>query len=278
MQVVILAGGKGTRISEESLVKPKPMIEIVGIPILVHIMRYFSSYGHNDFIICAGYKGQMIKEFFKNYYIYMAEAATYDMRTHNTICHSEKKKAEPWVVTVVDTGLETMTGGRLKRIKPYLKDEPFFMTYGDGLGDVDLNAVVDTYNKHDCQAVVTVVQPPGRFGRFSLEDGRITGFLEKPSGDGDWVNGGYFVLNPKVLDRIEDDSTLWELGPMESLAAENLLMPHFHTGFWQPMDTLRDKIYLESIWEKGSAPWQRNTKPGVLLQYEKNRCDFKLSV
>lgn len=265
MQVVLLAGGKGTRISEESMQRPKPMVEIGGIPILVHIMRYFSSYGHNDFIICAGYKGQMIKEFFNNYYIYMAEAVTFDMRTHETICHNTTKRAEPWTVTVVDTGLETMTGGRLKRIQPYLNDAPFFMTYGDGLADVDLNALEAMYRKRNCEAVVTAVQPPGRFGRFSIEDTMINGFLEKPSGDGDWINGGFFLLNPQVLERIRGDETTWEQEPMQSLAADGQLVPFFHTGFWQPMDTLRDKIHLEGIWATGNVPWKRSMSANLTL-------------
>lgn len=265
MQVVILAGGKGTRISEESMQRPKPMVEIGGIPILVHIMRYFSSFGHNDFIICAGYKDQMIKDFFKNYYIYMAEAVTFDMRTHETICHNTNKRAEPWTVTVVDTGLETMTGGRLRRIKPYLGGSSFFMTYGDGLADVDLRAVEETYRKNACEAVVTAVQPPGRFGRFSIDNAMINGFLEKPSGDGDWINGGFFLLSHKVLDRIKGDETTWEQEPMQSLAADGQLVPYFHTGFWQPMDTLRDKMYLEGIWATGNVPWKRSTSANYAL-------------
>lgn len=254
MQVVILAGGKGTRISEESLVKPKPMVEIGGIPILVHIMRYFSSYGHNDFIICAGYKGQMIKEFFRNYFIYMAEAVTFDMHTNQMHCHGSKS-AEPWKVTVVDTGYDSMTGGRLRRVGPYIGSEPFFMTYGDGLADVDLDALLKTYENSGCAAVVTAVQPPGRFGNFSIDCDRITGFVEKPEGEGGWINGGFFVLHPKVLSRIDGDDSIWEQRPMMSLASEGLLTPYFHRGFWQPMDTLRDKIHLENIWESGSAPW-----------------------
>lgn len=257
MQVVILAGGKGTRISEESLVRPKPMVEIGGIPILVHIMRYFSSFGHTDFIICAGYKSQMIKEFFKNYYMYMAEAVTFDMRSNEMRCHSSASKAEPWQVTVVDTGLETMTGGRLRRIKPYLDNEPFFMTYGDGLADVDLDALLETYQASQCEAVVTAVQPPGRFGSFAIENGKISGFVEKPSGEGGWINGGYFVLSPKTLNLIAGDSTLWEKEPMEHLSKDGKLAAYFHYGFWQPMDTLRDKMHLEAIWEPGNAPWKR---------------------
>lgn len=259
MQVVILAGGKGTRISEESLVRPKPMVEIGGIPILVHIMRYFSSYGHNDFIICAGYKGQMIKEFFRNYYMYMAEAVTFDMRANETRCHNEARGAEPWSVTVVDTGYETQTGGRLRRIKPYLQDEPFFMTYGDGLADVDLDALLATYRDSGCQAAVTAVQPPGRFGNFAISGSKITGFIEKPAGEGGWINGGYFILEPRTLERIAGDDTLWEQEPMVGLAAEGQLAPYFHKGFWQPMDTLRDKINLEKIWDSGNAPWCRSS-------------------
>lgn len=256
MKVVILAGGKGTRISEESLVKPKPMVEIGGVPILVHIMRYFSSFGHNDFVICAGYKGRIIKEFFKNYYVYMTDA-TFDLRKNEIIWHRESCMADPWRVTVSDTGEETMTGGRLARIRKYLDDEPFFMTYGDGLADVDLVALADEHRKSGLLAAVTAVQPPGRFGRFGIEDNRITGFIEKPAGDGDWINGGYFLLNPKVLDRIDGDACIWEQEPLTSLAREGQLLPHFHYGFWQPMDTLRDKMRLESIWQSGKAPWIR---------------------
>lgn len=258
MQVVILAGGKGTRISEESISRPKPMVEIGGIPILVHIMRYFSSFGHHDFIICAGYKGQMIKDFFNNYFMYMTDAVTFDMRNNATTCHAHTQRAEPWKVTVVDTGLETMTGGRLRRIKPFLNGEPFFMTYGDGLANVDLNAVEKTYRATDCKAVVTTVQPPGRFGSFSINNGKIDGFIEKPSGDGNWINGGYFLIDPSALEGIEGDHTLWELEPMQKLASSGQLVPHFHKGFWQPMDTLRDKIALEAIWEEGKAPWAVN--------------------
>jgi glucose-1-phosphate cytidylyltransferase len=256
MQVVILAGGKGTRINEESTLRPKPMIELGGIPIIVHIMRYFSHFGHNDFIICAGYKSRMIKEFFNNYYVYMIDA-TFDMRSNNVTWHHEECEIEPWRVTVVDTGLETMTGGRLQRIRRFLNDEPFFMTYGDGLAVVDLTAIADAYRKSGCSAMVTAVQPPGRFGRFAIADGKITGFIEKPRGDGDWINGGYFLMHPSVLERVEGDDSVWEREPMESLAAEGQLVPFFHRGFWQPMDTLRDKLYLESVWESGNAPWKK---------------------
>lgn len=256
MKVVILAGGKGTRITEESLLKPKPMVEIGGIPILVHIMRYFSSYGHNEFIICAGYKGGMIKEFFKNYYVYMTDA-TFDLRNNQIDWHQDSCRADPWKVTVANTGEDTMTGGRLGRIRKYLDDEPFFMTYGDGVADVDLHALEDAYKKSGVQAAVTAVQPPGRFGRFSIEDGKITGFIEKPAGDGDWINGGYFLLDPKTLDRVDGDACIWEQEPLTGLAQEGQLLPYFHRGFWQPMDTLRDKMNLEKIWETGNAPWQR---------------------
>ena len=256
MQVVILAGGQGTRISEESLIKPKPMIEIGGIPILVHIMRYFSSFGHNDFIICAGYKGQMIKDFFNNYYMYMTDA-TFDLRNNRAVWHQESCMVDPWNVTVSDTGYDTMTGGRLGRIRKYLNDEPFFMTYGDGVADVDLAALEAAYRASGLLAAVTAVQPPGRFGRFALKDGRITGFVEKVAGDSDWINGGYFVLDPKVLDRVDGDGCVWEQQPMSGLAAEGQLLPYFHRGFWHPMDTLRDKMHLEKLWESGAAPWKR---------------------
>lgn len=258
MQVIILAGGKGTRISEESLLKPKPMIEIGGIPILVHIMRYFSSFGHNDFVICAGYKSQIIKEFFKNYYVYMTDA-TFDLRNNEIQWHQESCAADPWKVTVADTGEDTMTGGRLRRIRKYLSPgQPFFMTYGDGLADVDLDALQAAHERSGLLASVTAVQPPGRFGRFAVNNGMITGFVEKPSGDGDWINGGYFLLEHAVLDRIDNDACVWEEGPLSSLAAEGQLLPHFHRGFWQPMDTLRDKMHLESVWATGKAPWLKN--------------------
>lgn len=258
MQVVLLAGGKGTRISEESMARPKPMVEIGGIPILVHIMRYFSSFGHHEFIICAGYKGHMIKDFFKNYYTYTTEATTFDMREGGEARHLGAARTEPWSVTVVDTGLETMTGGRLKRIKPYLKPEPFFMTYGDGLADVDLDALWATHQKRGCEVTVTAVRPPARFGRFAMDGGKVMGFVEKPAGGDDWINGGYFVLYPSALERIEGDATLWEKEPMEGLAADRQLVPYFHNGFWKPMDTLRDKMQLEELWEKGNSPWLRS--------------------
>lgn len=255
MQVVLLAGGKGTRISEESIARPKPMIEIGGIPILVHIMRHYSHYGYHEFIICAGYKSQMIKDFFKNYYMYMVDT-TFDMRNNAVVSHSEHAKVHPWTVTVVDTGLETMTGGRLRRIRRFLGDEPFFMTYGDGLSDVDMNALADAHRKSGCQATVTAVQPPARYGRFSIAGGKISGFIEKPVEENDWINGGFFVINPSALDRVAGDETPWEGKPMESLAADGELAPYFHHGFWQPMDTLRDKMQLEAIWESGKAPWK----------------------
>ncbi len=256
MKVVILAGGKGTRISEESIYRPKPMVEIGGIPVLVHIMRYFSAFGHHDFIICAGYRGQMIRDFFNNYYMYMAGAVTYDMKQNKTFWHNVQARVEPWTVTVVDTGLETMTGGRLKRIQSYLSDEPFFMTYGDGLANVNLNALHETYTKANTEAIVTAIRPSGRFGNFSIMDDKITGFVEKPEDEGGWINGGYFILRPSVLDRIANDSTLWEQEPLQSLAVDGQLTPYFHKGFWHPMDTLRDKLFLEDIWDSGDIPWR----------------------
>ncbi|MCD8140584.1 MAG: glucose-1-phosphate cytidylyltransferase [Planctomycetaceae bacterium] len=255
MQVVLLAGGLGTRISEETAARPKPMIEIGGIPILVHIMRLYSHYGHNEFVVCAGYKSQVIKDFFRNFYMYMVDT-TFDMENNEVISHGESVDMPPWRVTVVDTGLETMTGGRLRRIRSYLRDEPFFMTYGDGLADVDMHALLETHQKSNCLATVTAVQPPARYGRFSIADGRITGFIEKPADESDWINGGFFVIHPSALDRITDDDEPWERMPMESLAAEGKLAPYFHRGFWQPMDTLRDKRQLEAMWEKGNAPWK----------------------
>ena len=264
MQVVILAGGKGTRLSEESLERPKPMVEIGGIPVLVHIMRYFSSYGHHDFIICAGYRSRMIKEFFLHYHAWMNDA-TFDLRSGGAVWHQTRLAADPWRVTVADTGFGTMTGGRLRRIRPYLQGGPFFMTYGDGLADVDLAGLEREYRKSGLPAAVTVVQPPGRFGHFALNGSRITGFAEKPAGDGGWINGGFFILVPEILDRIKGDDTAWEEAPLQSLAAEGRIMPWFHDGFWQPMDTLRDKMLLESIWESGDAPWKRERGNGAAV-------------
>jgi glucose-1-phosphate cytidylyltransferase len=254
VKVVILAGGLGTRISEETHLKPKPMIEIGGKPILWHIMKSYSAHGLNDFVICCGYKGYIIKEYFANYFLHMSDV-TFDMANNNMQVHNQK--AEPWRVTLIDTGDDTQTGGRLKRVAPYVENEDAFcFTYGDGISDVDVRAAIEFHRKHGKLATVTAVQPPGRFGALALRDELITNFQEKPDGDGAWINGGFFVLSPKVLDYIEGDSTVWEQSPMERLASESQFMAFFHRGFWQPMDTLRDKVLLETLWESGNAPWK----------------------
>ncbi|MBK6004593.1 glucose-1-phosphate cytidylyltransferase [Ramlibacter ginsenosidimutans] len=253
MKAVILAGGLGTRISEETTVRPKPMIEIGGKPILWHIMKIYSAHGVNDFIVCCGYKGYVIKEYFANYFLHMSDV-TFDMRANSMEVH--QNQAENWRVTVVDTGESTMTGGRLKRVRNYLGDEDFCFTYGDGVSDVDITATIAFHRKSERLATLTGVQPPGRFGALNLEGTRVASFEEKPHGDGAWINGGFFVLSPKVLDLIEDDSTIWERGPMEKLARDGQLSAYLHDGFWQPMDTLRDKTYLEELWQAGKAPWK----------------------
>ncbi len=254
MKVVILAGGLGTRISEETVVRPKPMVEIGEKPVLWHIMKLFSRHGINDFVICTGYKGYQIKEYFRNYWLHNCDV-TFDMRTHDVEVHEDAN--EPWRVTVVDTGLDTMTGGRIKRIRQYVNGEPFLLTYGDGLADVDVSALVGFHHAHGRLATVTAVQPIGRFGSMDLtKEYAVHAFNEKPKGDGGWVNGGFFVLEPQVFDLIEDDQTLWEREPLERLAAERQLMAYKHEGFWQPMDTLRDKNYLEELWQSGKAPWK----------------------
>jgi glucose-1-phosphate cytidylyltransferase len=253
MKCVILAGGLGTRISEETAVRPKPMIEIGGKPILWHIMKIYSAHGIHDFIICLGYKGYMIKEYFANYFLHMSDV-TFDMASNRMEVH--QKKVEPWTVTLVDTGEETMTGGRLKRVADYLKGEDFCMTYGDGVGNVDITKLVSFHRQQGRLATLTATQPPGRFGALNLQDNLITSFQEKPQGDGSWINGGFFVLSPKVMEYIEGDETSWERGPMERLAKEHQLSAYTHRGFWQPMDTLRDKTLLESLWSSGKAPWR----------------------
>jgi glucose-1-phosphate cytidylyltransferase len=252
MQAVILAGGLGTRISEESALRPKPMIEVGGRPILWHIMKIYSQHGINDFVICCGYRGYMIKEYFANYFLHMSDV-TIDME--NNVVEVHAKKAESWRVTLVDTGQDTMTGGRLKRVAPYLKGD-FCMTYGDGVSDVDISKLVAFHKQHGKQATMTAVQPPGRFGSLQIENTTITSFLEKPVGDGGWINGGFFVLSPSVIDRIADDTTIWERRPLEGLARDRELEAYFHHGFWQPMDTLRDKTHLEELWQSGKAPWK----------------------
>ncbi len=254
MKAVILAGGLGTRLSEETSTRPKPMIEIGGMPILWHIMKIYSAHGINDFIICLGYKGYVIKEFFANYFLHMSDV-TFDMRDNTRVVHSAK--AEPWRVTLVDTGADTMIGGRIKRILPYVQeDSAFCLTYGDGVGDVDVRGTIDLHKREGRLATVTATQPPGRFGALVVDGTRVLGFQEKPVGDGGWVNGGFFVLNPKVGDYIEGDSVVWEREPLERLASEGQLSVYHHNGFWQPMDTLRDKRHLEELWDSGKAPWK----------------------
>jgi glucose-1-phosphate cytidylyltransferase len=252
MKAVILAGGLGTRISEESSSRPKPMIEVGGRPILWHILKMYSAHGIKDFVICCGYKGYMIKEYFANYFLHMSDV-TIDM-SHNSI-EVHQKKAEPWKITLIDTGENTQTGGRLKRVAEYLDDD-FCMTYGDGVGSVDIAASIAFHKQHGKLATMTAVQPPGRFGALELDGTSVKSFIEKPQGDGGWINGGFFVLNPKVLDLIDSDATLWEKEPLESLAKQGQLESFFHSGFWRPMDTLRDKTTLEELWASGKAPWK----------------------
>jgi len=253
MKAVILAGGMGTRISEETTVRPKPMVEIGGRPILWHIMKIYSAHGINDFVVCLGYKGYMIKEYFANYFLHMSDV-TFDMHYNQMQIH--ENKAEPWRVTLVDTGDSTMTGGRLKRVKRYLTDENFCLTYGDGVGDVDITKLLVFHHEQKTLATMTATQPPGRFGAITIDGRKVAGFQEKPSGDGAWINGGFFVLSPKVIDYIESDSTLWERERMERLAKDGEMSVYRHAGFWQPMDTLRDKNYLEDLWVSGKAPWK----------------------
>ena len=256
MKAVILAGGLGTRLSEETAIKPKPMVEIGDMPILWHIMKIYSSHGINDFVICCGYKGHVIKEFFCNY-AQRFSTVRVDLSTNNVeLLHSE---FEPWTVTLVDTGELTMTGGRLKRAKPYLDDETFAFTYGDGVSDVDITALQKFHKSTDSLVTLTAVQPPGRFGAISLDSktGKIKQFQEKPDGDGAWVNGGYFMVEPAAIDYIADESTSWEQEPLANIAKDGGLSAFKHNGFWQPMDTLRDKTYLESLWKNGKAPWKQ---------------------
>lgn len=254
MKAVILAGGLGTRISEETHLKPKPMIEIGGKPILWHIMKLYSAHGVNDFVICCGYKGYVIKEYFANYFLHMSDV-TFDMANNKMEVHHQK--AEPWKVTLVDTGDDTMTGGRLKRVSDYVKDEEAFcFTYGDGVADVDISAEIAFHKAHGKLATVAAVQPPGRYGALQVEGRRVTGFTEKPRGDGGLINGGFFVLSPSVIDFIQGDDTPWESAPLERLAREGELMVFEHRGFWQPMDTLREKNLLEDLWATGKAPWK----------------------
>lgn len=253
MKAVILAGGLGTRLSEETQLRPKPMAEIGGKPILWHILKTYSSHGIDDFIICLGYKGYMIKEYFANYFLHTSDV-TFDMSNNRMEVH--EKHAEPWRITLVDTGEATMTGGRLKRVAHYLDDEDFCFTYGDGLSNVNIRDLISFHRQSGTLATVTAVQPPGRFGALDLQHNRITAFKEKPEGDGGWINGGYFVLSPKVIARIAGDDTTWEREPMESIAHAGQLAAYRHTGFWQPMDTLRDKMALEEMWNANRAPWK----------------------
>jgi glucose-1-phosphate cytidylyltransferase len=253
MKAVILAGGLGTRLSEETHLKPKPMVEIGGRPILWHVMKIYSSHGINDFVICAGYKGYIIKEYFANYFLHMSDV-TFDMSNNSMEVH--QKNAEPWKITVVDTGDETMTGGRIKRVEDYIGDETFCLTYGDGVGNIDITALIDFHERSGRLATLTGVQPPGRFGAIDLDEDKVLSFQEKPQGDGSWINGGFFVLSPSVIDLIASDATVWEKEPLEHLAENGELGIYRHHGFWRPMDTLRDKIELENLWDSQSAPWK----------------------
>jgi glucose-1-phosphate cytidylyltransferase len=254
MKAVILAGGLGTRISEETQTKPKPMVEIGGKPILWHVMKIYSHYGINDFVICCGYKGYVIKEYFANYFLHMSNV-TFDMAANKMEVH--QNLAEPWRVSLVDTGDATMTGGRLGRVKAFVEEEEAFcFTYGDGLGDIDIPRLLDFHQSQGVLATLTATFPPGRFGALDIHGDRVTSFKEKPMGDGGRINGGFFVLSPKVLDLIKGDDTVWEREPLETLAARGQLAAHVHDGFWQPMDTLRDKLQLEELWASGRAPWR----------------------
>jgi glucose-1-phosphate cytidylyltransferase len=254
MKAVILAGGLGTRISEETHLKPKPMVEIGGKPILWHILKVYSFYGVNDFVICCGYKGYVIKEYFANYFLHMSDV-TFDMSTNQMEVHH--RKTEPWKVTLVDTGEDSMTAGRLKRVAPYLSQEKFFcFTYGDGLADVNIKQLLDFHEHHGKLATVTAVRPPGRYGALEIQGEQVAGFVEKPPGDGGLINGGFFVLSPQCLDFIDGDQTSWEGSPLTELAKKKELMAFEHQGFWQPMDTLRDKNHLEDLWQTGQAPWK----------------------
>ena len=254
MKAVILAGGLGTRLSEETVSKPKPMVEIGGKPILWHIMKTYSHYGINDFIICCGYKGYVIKEYFANYFLHQSDV-TFNMKDNKIIINEDR--AEPWTVTLIDTGDNSMTGGRLKRVLPYIKDEEAFcFTYGDGVADINIKSLIKFHKSHGKQATLTATFPPGRFGALRIEDNQVKKFEEKPKGDGALINGGYFVLSPKVIERIEGDHTTWEQEPLKSLAIDGELMSFKHDGFWQPMDTLRDKIKLNELLEQNKAPWK----------------------
>ena len=254
MKAVLLAGGLGTRLLEETTVRPKPMVEIGGMPILWHIMKIYSAHGVNEFIVCLGYKGYVIKEYFHNYFLHSSDV-TFHLAKNEMVLH--RVAAEPWSVTLIETGEETQIGGRIKRVLPYVEnDEAFCLTYGDGVGDIDISAVIDLHKRSGRLATVTATQPPGRFGALRHEGDRVTGFQEKPEGDGGWINGGFFVCSPKVGEYIDGDASVWEREPLERLAADGQLGVHFHHGFWQPMDTLRDRRQLEEMWASGKAPWK----------------------
>ncbi|MDF3125827.1 glucose-1-phosphate cytidylyltransferase [Rheinheimera sp. 1928-s] len=253
-KAVILAGGLGTRLSEETTVKPKPMVDIGGKPMLWHIMKTYSAHGINEFVICCGYKGYLIKEYFANYFLHMSDV-TFDMQ--NNQMHVHNHRAEPWKVTLVDTGEDSMTGGRLRRVRDFVKDDDYFcFTYGDGVGDIDITSSIAYHQKHGCLATLTATVPQARFGALEIEGEKVTSFKEKPKGDGNLINGGFFVLSPKVIDYIEDDLTVWEQFPLKKLAEDGQLMAYEHHGFWQPMDTMRDKVMLEELWRTGKAPWK----------------------
>lgn len=254
MKAVILAGGLGTRISEETYVRPKPMVEIGGKPILWHIMKIYSAHGINDFVVCCGYKGYVIKEYFANYFLHMSDV-TFDMQNNKMEVHQQS--AEPWKVTLVDTGENTLTGGRLKRVADYISGESeFCFTYGDGVADIDISAQLAFHKQHGKLATITAIQPPGRYGALNMNGNQVSGFIEKPQGDGGWINGGFFVLSAKCIELIADDRSSWEGEPLAKLAARGELMAYKHSGFWQPMDTLRDKNHLEELWQGGKAPWK----------------------
>lgn len=253
MKAVILAGGVGSRLSEETAVRPKPLVEVGGYPILWHIMKMFYAHGVNDFVICLGYKGYMIKEYFANYALHNSDV-TFDLARNEA--HVHHRSTEPWCVTLIDTGAQTMTGGRLRRARNYLGAEDFCFTYGDGVGDINIADLIRFHDAQGTLATVTATQPPGRFGALELDGHRVRSFHEKPQGDGGWINGGFFVLSPKVIDYIADDASVWEWEPMRRLAAEGQLSAYIHRGFWQPMDTLRDKNHLEELWASGTAPWK----------------------
>jgi glucose-1-phosphate cytidylyltransferase len=254
MKVVILAGGLGTRLSEETVIKPKPMVEIGGKPILWHIMKIYSYYGFNDFIICLGYKGYMIKEYFSNYFLHTSDI-TFDMENNEMLVHH--KHTEPWKITLVDTGQETMTGGRIKRVREYIDSQAFMLTYGDGVADVNINDLIIFHSENKRLATLTAVQPPARFGLANINtNNEVNSFIEKPVGDGNWINGGFFVLEPQIFDYIDGDHIIWEREPLETLAEQKQLIAYKHYGFWRPMDTLRDKSLLEGLWNSDKAPWK----------------------